>query len=217
MMPPLWPLYTAAAGAPRLKSDSWSLSSEPCELCTNAVSRPASAELNTEAFTITLNACVMLPAFFNCTKEPLLAISFSRSPMARCKVSMISESSFDSAPKSAASLPRISVAALRSASSVLMSAESCSTLVLKELVRADSASIVAFKLETSPFPVLISKPRFLERSSHHSENSLYVFCAASPSPTILDCKSESNEITFPTGDDSPAKAIGHTARATNKS
>mmetsp|Transcript_28501 Transcript_28501/g.72106 ORF Transcript_28501/g.72106 Transcript_28501/m.72106 type:complete len:268 (+) Transcript_28501:459-1262(+) len=177
MMPPLWLSYTAPAGAPT--------SASSLELCNKAVKRCASAVLSDDASTSTLNACTMLFAPFNCSMDAPPFISRSKIPTARRTTSMVSANSFSSARKASCSLPRISVAALRSASSVDNSPESFSTFVSRDLILAASFEIAACSSATSAFPVFISCPNVLERSSHHSENSSYTFCAPSPSLRIL--------------------------------
>mmetsp|Transcript_17515 Transcript_17515/g.46668 ORF Transcript_17515/g.46668 Transcript_17515/m.46668 type:complete len:239 (-) Transcript_17515:267-983(-) len=147
-MPPLWLSYTAPAGAPT--------SSSSFELCTRAVSWLASEVLSAEAETKTLRACATLAAFFSCNMEAPPFISRSMMPMARCKVSMISDNSFSSATKASFSLARISVAAFTSASSMAISPESCSTLACKAPTVASSWAIAACNSATSAFPVLMS-------------------------------------------------------------
>mmetsp|Transcript_12009 Transcript_12009/g.30215 ORF Transcript_12009/g.30215 Transcript_12009/m.30215 type:complete len:266 (-) Transcript_12009:259-1056(-) len=147
-IPPLWLSYTAPAGAP--------MSSSSLELCTSAVSRLASEVVIAEAETKTLSACATLAAFFNCNMEAPPFISRSMMPMARCKVSMISDNSFSSATKASFSLARISVAAFTSASSMAISPESCSTLACKAPTVASSWAIAACNSATSAFPVLMS-------------------------------------------------------------
>mmetsp|Transcript_72890 Transcript_72890/g.193613 ORF Transcript_72890/g.193613 Transcript_72890/m.193613 type:complete len:301 (+) Transcript_72890:491-1393(+) len=97
-IPPLWPSYTVAAGAPRLPSSAcW-------ELWISAVSCFASAEVSAEASTSTPRASAMLFAPCNCIIDaPPFCISFSRMPTARCSVSMTSASSACSTEKSLAS------------------------------------------------------------------------------------------------------------------
>ena len=87
--------------------------------CTKAVSWEASAELKTDACTITVSASVMLVALFNCNIAALpFAISRDKTEVARSSMEITVVSSFSSAAKSAASVSRIFVAADRSASSV---------------------------------------------------------------------------------------------------
>mmetsp|Transcript_1887 Transcript_1887/g.5360 ORF Transcript_1887/g.5360 Transcript_1887/m.5360 type:complete len:247 (-) Transcript_1887:343-1083(-) len=129
MMPPLWPWYTSASGAPR------SSSSSPCpacwEPCTSAASFFSSAVLSREAWTIARRAPTTppSPAIWSMEAPAPLAISFSRMPIARSRVPTTSESSASSAAKSLCSFARISVAAFRSASSRASSAASSSILV----------------------------------------------------------------------------------------
>mmetsp|Transcript_72749 Transcript_72749/g.187704 ORF Transcript_72749/g.187704 Transcript_72749/m.187704 type:complete len:351 (-) Transcript_72749:16-1068(-) len=197
MMPPPWPLYTAAAGAPTSSLSSSSLLSP---FCTSAVSFAASCEPIMEASTMALRACIRPLAFWTCTiAAPCFFISRSRMPMARSMVLMMSMDSFSATAKSATSFSRMLVAAFRSASLVPMLAASSSILADAADASAVELSIVAFSSSTSALPVLISKPTFRERSSHHSEYSAKVFCAASPSLTILPCRSERSCRAFCTG------------------
>merc|ERR1719502_2635649 len=81
----------------------------------------------------------------------------------------------------------------------------------------DSDSIVAFSSATVASPVLISNPRFLDLSSHHSEYSSYVFCASFPSPITLASRSEIIETTCSMGDMSLTVAEDMPAHAKRKS
>mmetsp|Transcript_100621 Transcript_100621/g.225547 ORF Transcript_100621/g.225547 Transcript_100621/m.225547 type:complete len:237 (-) Transcript_100621:265-975(-) len=143
MMSPLWPSYTAAAGAPN--SSSAESSSDCCDACTKAVSFAASCELKTDAWTNTLRASVTLAASLTCSKaEPPFCISRSRMPIALPSMSITSESSFSSALKSAASFALMPVAALRSASSEAMLDASSSTFALRDPAMAASFAMAAF-------------------------------------------------------------------------
>mmetsp|Transcript_68421 Transcript_68421/g.193220 ORF Transcript_68421/g.193220 Transcript_68421/m.193220 type:complete len:285 (+) Transcript_68421:1147-2001(+) len=165
-IPPLWPLYAAAAGVPG------GASSSSLELCTKEARRLESAVLNMEPCTSTAKACVNVPAFLSWAMEaPPFLSSRSKMPIARWRVPTTSTSSFSSAAKSVDSFALIPVAALRSASSTERSPASFSTLAPKAPMVEASWAMAAFSSSTWPLPVLISKVRLLERSSHHSENS----------------------------------------------
>mmetsp|Transcript_20836 Transcript_20836/g.39122 ORF Transcript_20836/g.39122 Transcript_20836/m.39122 type:complete len:216 (+) Transcript_20836:1181-1828(+) len=122
MMPPLLLSYTGPAGAPTASSES--SASSPCELCTSAVRRAASAELNAEACTMTFSASTTDFAPFSCNidADELL----SRMAMALVTVSMISLSSFNWASYSSASSSRIAVTFLSSASLLAITIDSSS-------------------------------------------------------------------------------------------
>mmetsp|Transcript_105568 Transcript_105568/g.278804 ORF Transcript_105568/g.278804 Transcript_105568/m.278804 type:complete len:533 (+) Transcript_105568:587-2185(+) len=202
-IPPLWPSYTAASGAPA--SSRLSESSSPCVACAKLASLLASAELKTEACTIAEIACTtLLTPLGSCS---IAAPCFDRRLTARSSVPMMSTSSFSSASKSAFSFDLISTAALRSASSVARLAASSSTFVLSDAVVAASSSIFALSSWTSALPVVISKPRFLERSSHHSENSAKTLWDSSPSAIIFFSRSESISSTLPIGFTCSAEAL----------
>mmetsp|Transcript_15260 Transcript_15260/g.40515 ORF Transcript_15260/g.40515 Transcript_15260/m.40515 type:complete len:284 (+) Transcript_15260:176-1027(+) len=165
-MPPLWPSYVAAAGAPG------SASSDRCWVCTRAASFEASPVSIMLAETITERASARLLALWICIMDaPCFFISRSRMPTARSMVSAISMSSFSEAAKASPSFARISVAAFRSCSSTLISPLSFSISTVREPMSASSSVMVAESSFTSALPVLISKEISLERSSHHSANS----------------------------------------------
>mmetsp|Transcript_92030 Transcript_92030/g.233991 ORF Transcript_92030/g.233991 Transcript_92030/m.233991 type:complete len:289 (+) Transcript_92030:1146-2012(+) len=167
---PLWLSYTAASGAPG--SESVSVSESWLEVCTSAASLEPSAALITEASTMAESAEAKLLAFFTWSMDaPPLAISRSKMPVARSSMLMVSTSSDSSAEKSARSLSRISVAALRSASSVAMSPAKSSILAVCSAAEDVLWAMEACKLSTSAEPVLISWPNSRARSSHHSEYS----------------------------------------------
>mmetsp|Transcript_62711 Transcript_62711/g.164490 ORF Transcript_62711/g.164490 Transcript_62711/m.164490 type:complete len:252 (-) Transcript_62711:235-990(-) len=171
-MEPPWCLYTAGSGAPRESSESPSASATAALPCTSAVSLAASCEPSIEASTRTLTASRTLLAFCSWSMAPPpLRISRSRMPMARSIVEMMSTSSVSDAAKSATSFARMAIAAFRSASLVAMLEANSSILADAADASAEALSMVAFSSLTSDLPVLISKLRSLERSSHHSANS----------------------------------------------
>mmetsp|Transcript_14869 Transcript_14869/g.39653 ORF Transcript_14869/g.39653 Transcript_14869/m.39653 type:complete len:232 (-) Transcript_14869:15-710(-) len=200
MIPPLWPWYTAAAGAP----GSAPSSPDCCICCSRPVSLPASEELIREAWTIAVRACVRAPAPFSCSMD---APCLSRMPMALSRVSMMSMSSAFSAEKSADSFSLMKVEALRSASSVAICCARSSAFAVRELTMAVSSLMMALRSWISDFEVLISNARFLLLSSHHSENSSYTFCDPSPSLMTFACRSESISSTLPIGFTCSAEAL----------
>mmetsp|Transcript_24275 Transcript_24275/g.75088 ORF Transcript_24275/g.75088 Transcript_24275/m.75088 type:complete len:242 (-) Transcript_24275:7-732(-) len=216
MMSAPWPSYAAAAGAPA--SASWSAACEAWPACTKAASLAPSAELSAEACTSMVSASVMLPELFSCSIDaPPFCISFVRMLMARSIMSMTSVSSFSSFRKSVFSALRTSVAALRSASSAAMLPDSSSIFVVIEPMSEVALLIAASSSLTCFFPVLISYPTSLFRSSQNSANSSYTFCATSPSAMILACWSESNWMILSIGlvsaADVAASAKVHSIRA----
>mmetsp|Transcript_13564 Transcript_13564/g.24509 ORF Transcript_13564/g.24509 Transcript_13564/m.24509 type:complete len:243 (-) Transcript_13564:136-864(-) len=182
-MPPLFDTYTSPAGAPV------SASSSPC--CTKAVSFAASVELRADACTMTVSACATVSEFLICIIDAPPAISFSRIPMARWRVPMISVVSFSVAAKSAASSALTLLAFARSVSSADMAAASSSTLVLSAAMVESSFAMAAVRSATSAFAVLISKASCLERSPQVTMVSSYCVFASAPSAEILASKSES--------------------------
>mmetsp|Transcript_14872 Transcript_14872/g.39667 ORF Transcript_14872/g.39667 Transcript_14872/m.39667 type:complete len:225 (-) Transcript_14872:41-715(-) len=206
MIPPLWPWYTAAAGAP----GSAPSSPDCCICCSRPVSLPASEELIREAWTIAVRACVRAPAPFSCSMD---APCLSRMPMALSRVSMMSMSSAFSAEKSADSFSLMKVEALRSASSVAICCARSSAFAVRELTMAVSSLMMALRSWISDFEVLISNARFLLLSSHHSENDSYTFCDVSPSPMIFVCRSEISSSTFPIGLTCSAAALAEASDA----
>merc|ERR1719464_1648802 len=76
--------------------------------------------------------------------------------------------------------------------------------------------MAAFRPSISAFDVLISYPRFFERSSHHSAALAYAFCDSAPSLIIFVCISVRSWRTFPTGLASTALALNGTADKINK-
>mmetsp|Transcript_92547 Transcript_92547/g.299463 ORF Transcript_92547/g.299463 Transcript_92547/m.299463 type:complete len:261 (-) Transcript_92547:222-1004(-) len=170
-IPPLWLSYAATSGAP-LPSSASPLAA-PCESWSMATSCFASAELSVEACTSVLRARAMPAAFFSCSMEaPPFCICSSMIRAAPLKDSLTSTNSFSSFKKTACSFSRMSVAAFKSFSSVAMLAESSSTFEVKESMMEVSSSIAAIRSATSFLADLISKAKFLDRSSHHSANSV---------------------------------------------
>ena len=108
------------------------------------------------------------------------------------KVSMTSVSYFSKAAKSPASFERISVGALKSASSALISPTSCSTLKFREARREPFELIVLFN-----YYLILS--RFDFKFSRKSEYSSYSLLAAAPSLVIFACKSDSSCATLQMG------------------
>mmetsp|Transcript_4158 Transcript_4158/g.12702 ORF Transcript_4158/g.12702 Transcript_4158/m.12702 type:complete len:236 (+) Transcript_4158:262-969(+) len=212
MIESLWLEYTVAAGAPRESLSSPSR----CVPCTRAVRVEASWEPNMEASIITCKACRRLPAFWTCSMEgPPLRASRSSTAIARSSAPMTSTSSFSEAPKSASSFFLISVAAFRSASLVAMPAAVSSIFVARASDMDEAWTMEAWSSSASALAVFTSYCRFLERSSHHSLNSTYVWCAASPSFTTLPCRSVRSCSTFWTGLE-PWPACTATARSANR-
>mmetsp|Transcript_93022 Transcript_93022/g.287097 ORF Transcript_93022/g.287097 Transcript_93022/m.287097 type:complete len:227 (-) Transcript_93022:73-753(-) len=186
MIESLWLEYTVACGAP-----SRSLSSPSfCAFCTRAVSVLASWEPIIDASIMACTALRRPSAFSTCNiAAPPLRACLSNTAMARSSAPTTSVSSFSAAAKSASSALRISPAALRSASLVAIFPEVSSISAESALTVEEASSIDAFNSSTCPAAVFTSNCRFLDRSSHHSLNSTYVWCASSPSLMTLACKS----------------------------
>ena len=137
-----------------------------------AVNLEESATLTAEAPTHADTAWTRLPAFLTCSMAaPPFDISRSKMLMARSIASIVSESSFSKAAKTADSFVRIDVAASRSDWSFASSSPKSWIHSVSEALLAVSLAIVALSSFASILPVLISKPKVRERSSHHSANS----------------------------------------------
>mmetsp|Transcript_76082 Transcript_76082/g.172029 ORF Transcript_76082/g.172029 Transcript_76082/m.172029 type:complete len:216 (+) Transcript_76082:479-1126(+) len=146
-----------------------------------------------------------------------LAISRSRTPTARPKVSTTSTSSAAFAAKLEASLSRILVALCRSASPVEM--------------LAASSSIFAADASMSPaaFPMLASRCAFLDPAvfcenlvlrtapSHHSKNFLYALASTSPSSETFAASESMSSKTLPSGFAASAEANADALRARSAS
>mmetsp|Transcript_49850 Transcript_49850/g.154168 ORF Transcript_49850/g.154168 Transcript_49850/m.154168 type:complete len:247 (+) Transcript_49850:1536-2276(+) len=195
MMVPLFFWYASGSGAPS------SVSSSPVslELCRRAVSFAVSADARPPASTITENVCSMLPIPWSWEKDPPPFKSRSRMAMDRSIMSMVSRRSFSILTKSPSSFSRISLAALRSDSSIEMAVESSSTFVPRDSISSEAFSMIASKSFFWATKVLIDVRISRDRSSQNSENSSYVLLAPSPSLMILAWRSDSSCTTFCTG------------------
>mmetsp|Transcript_16158 Transcript_16158/g.42733 ORF Transcript_16158/g.42733 Transcript_16158/m.42733 type:complete len:209 (-) Transcript_16158:224-850(-) len=169
MMPSLFCLYTSGAGAPKSSSVS---SEAPCTIATrrflSLLPRDAASMTALSVFTISWTSLVFTCA---CTRAELRILR-SRTLMARSSELMTSRSSASAAWNSADSLPRISVAAFRSASSCAMEPERSSIFVCCEEMSEMAFSLVAVRSSISAFRVLISNPIWVRPSSHHSTYAL---------------------------------------------
>mmetsp|Transcript_117649 Transcript_117649/g.240587 ORF Transcript_117649/g.240587 Transcript_117649/m.240587 type:complete len:243 (-) Transcript_117649:237-965(-) len=165
----LWLAYTVGSGAPKPSLSS----SAPCALCTRALSLAAPWDPSMEDSTMRRIASVTLPAFPSCTiaapspAEPLRA-SRSRIATARSSALITSSNSFSAAAKSASSVLRIVVAALRSASLVAMLAELSSMAALCAEAWLPAWSMAASRFAISSLAVFTSYFKFFDLSSHHS-------------------------------------------------
>mmetsp|Transcript_509 Transcript_509/g.1674 ORF Transcript_509/g.1674 Transcript_509/m.1674 type:complete len:222 (-) Transcript_509:73-738(-) len=211
-MPPLWDLYAAAAGAPKLSS---SASDSSCAW-TRAVRRCLSAVEKEAASTTALMVCTMLLTLLVSTwasAAGFFRISRSMMEMARPRMSMDSMSSASLDLKSPCSFSRIVVALFRSASSEAMLPASSSTFADDASMSPACLEIAACNFSFEAWAVLISNCLFLAASSHQATNSLYAFSSASPCFVTFAASSSSNVSTDASGFVAAANGVKTSAEA----